>query len=88
MSLVRHIAGIPTPTEQRCIRCCQVIRRWGALALWPGEPALMTGRRLRSAMFVAIGNERITDCTPHDPHLIDDLKPEIKESLAELERAR
>jgi hypothetical protein len=41
MPLIRHIAGIPTATEQRCVRCCEVIRVRSAkdftYPAWPGE---------------------------------------------------
>lgn len=41
MPLMRHIAGVPTPTEQRCVRCCEVIatRESGKLPTWPGDEA-------------------------------------------------
>ena len=83
MSLVRHVAGIPTATEQRCVRCCEVIRDMQesysgiVMAWWPGRSA-----------FTGEGKGSAIDCTPHDPHLVDDLKPQIKDALAELERAR
>ncbi len=62
MSLVRHIAGIPTATEQRCVRCCEVIRDVPpdydgiVMAWWPGRAAF-TGEGKRSAV----------DCAPYDP---------------------
>lgn len=38
MSLL-HIAGIPTAKEQRCIRCCEVIRiKDNGFPAWPGAP--------------------------------------------------
>ena len=82
VSLVRHIAGIPTATEQRCVRCCEVIatKRNGAL-IWPGSIVLpidnLTGDHVPEF-----------DCTPHDPHLVDVLREILGEALAELERAR
>ncbi len=30
----------------------------------------------------------MTDCTPHDPHAVDDLKEVLGEALAEMDRAR
>lgn len=55
--IIRHIAGIPTPTEQRCVRCCEVISKSkeDAFCRWPGEIT-----------------ECVPDCTPHDPHAIDE----------------
>ena len=87
MSLVRHLAGIPTATEQRCIRCCEVIR--GRMkyvpvyAYWPGEEVL-----IRDGARVAAYVSDAPDCTPHDPHAIDDLREVLGEALAEMERAR
>jgi hypothetical protein len=83
MALIRHIAGIPTATEQRCVRCCEVIRDnpedyvGVRMAWWPGHTAFTGEGKGSSAV----------DCTPHDPHAIDDLKEELAAALA-LERAR
>ncbi len=44
MPLLRHIAGTPTATEQRCIRCCDVIGcNVGVFArgpYWPGQEVI------------------------------------------------
>jgi len=37
--LVRHIAGIPTATEQRCVRCCEVVAKKPNSCWWPGATA-------------------------------------------------
>ena len=83
MALIRHIAGIPTATEQRCVRCCEVIstlEHEGACC-WPGSEHL-------TGLVGFLGNKMIADCTPHDPHAIDDLREVLGEALAEMERAR
>ncbi len=38
MNAIRHIVGIPTATEQRCVRCCGVIESIirGAACWFPG----------------------------------------------------
>ncbi len=76
MSLVRHIAGIPTATEQRCVRCCEVIRDVAedyqgiVMAWWPGRSA-----------FVGEGKGSSMDCTPYDPHAPGELQHELAEAL-------
>lgn len=36
--LIRHIAGVPIATEQRCVRCCEVIlRSMEQDPAWPGS---------------------------------------------------
>lgn len=83
MSLVRHLAGIPTATEQRCIRCCEVI-----LSLdQNGRQCLFPGQGTHTGGLVEMGGDCV-DCTPHDPHAIDDLREVLGEALAEMERAR
>ncbi len=83
MPIIRHIAGLPTETEQRCVRCCEVI--WtldkdGRMCFFPAQNML-------SKAPINMRSEAI-DCTPHDPHAIDDLREVLGEALAELERAR
>lgn len=41
MPLIRHVAAVPTATEQRCVRCCEVIAQRGNPVFscdpfWPG----------------------------------------------------
>ena len=42
--LIRHVAGVPTAHEQRCLRCCEVIATKSdkltrsAFPSWPGAP--------------------------------------------------
>ena len=88
MALIRHIAGIPTATEQRCVRCCEVIgatdHKLGNGPFWPGGRVILGG----PAPAVVFDNTNATDCTPHDPHAIDDLREVLGEALAEMERAR
>lgn len=37
--MILHIAGVPTATEQRCVRCCEVIAKIpdGPHPFWPGQ---------------------------------------------------
>ena len=62
--LIRHIAGIPTATEQRCVRCCKVIRMApGPRPEWPGsEP-----------FYGVLDDLAPVDCTPVDLCAIDDV---------------
>jgi hypothetical protein len=55
--LVRHIAGIPTATEQRCVRCCEVIIKAPGYCMFPGNLWLP---------FTLGQIKEIIDCTPVD----------------------
>jgi hypothetical protein len=67
--LVRHIAGIPTTTEQRCVRCCRPLVRikGGGMATnemhpyFPGQVVAVDG-------MIGINSANIDglDCTPVD----------------------
>ena len=71
--LIRHIAGIPTATEQRCVRCCKVIRRYhnymnkpttvGTFPLWPGLLVVMLDRYDAKPQY---DTPAAVDCTPVD----------------------
>lgn len=42
---VRHIAGIPTHKDQRCVRCCEVLVRGPQLyPAWPGSSVVIGNR--------------------------------------------
>ena len=47
MSATRHVAAVPGPDDQRCLRCCEVIttRKSGGKPQWPGS------------YFVAVANQ-------------------------------
>ena len=62
MALIRHIAGVHTATEQRCVRCCDVIHSTArhARAIWPGEKHIKNH-------FDLPYEEGARDCTPYDP---------------------
>ncbi len=85
MSLVRHIAGIPTATEQRCIRCCEVIRNANNFApAWPGSNVIdgQPGVHYFASLSTAPSP---MDCTPYDdrpPLTVDG----VKEALEILKR--
>lgn len=73
MSLVRHIAGVPTATEQRCVRCCEVIAEAkGSAQVMPSpfEPGRIifqhSGCKSYAVPpgFFEWGSE---DCKPYDP---------------------
>ena len=63
--LIRHIAGIPTATKQRCVRCCKVIRRTtvGTFPLWPGFLVVMLDRYDAKPQY---DTPAAVDCTPVD----------------------
>ena len=72
--LIRHIAGIPTASEQRCVRCCKVIRRyhnymnksitwWWRFPLWPGLLVVMLDRYDAKPQY---DTPAAVDCTPVD----------------------
>jgi hypothetical protein len=71
--LIQHIAGIPTATEQRCVRCCKVIRRYhnytnkpttvGTFPLWPGLLVVMLDRYDAKPQYAT---PAAVDCTPVD----------------------
>ncbi len=84
MALIRHITGIPTETEQRCVRCCEVIINDGdeKRPFWPGK-AFMQERGVAYAIDKHID---AIDCTPHDPHAVEDLKDVLGEGLEEMDR--
>jgi hypothetical protein len=80
MILLWHVAAWPIITErpdgsvhkeQRCIRCCEVIvsNERAVACAWPGDT-------------VNAGIRGAVACTPHDPHLVDDLKDEIRKALS------
>lgn len=51
MNALRHIAAIPSATEQRCIRCCAIISRKQQStigAAWPGAYVTEIGGKLFS----------------------------------------
>ena len=66
--LVRHVAGVPTATEQRCVRCCEVIRvaALNRKSEWPGA-MVMTGDD------TAIGKPQ--DCAAVDLNTRETLPP-------------
>lgn len=47
MPNISHIAGLPSATEQRCVRCCEVIAKNSGISLvavfpwWPASEALV-----------------------------------------------
>lgn len=59
-TLVRHIAGIPTATEQRCVRCCEGIRTLSddEECCFPADTWVSGSGRIIE----------MVDCTPYDPH--------------------
>ena len=66
-TLVRHVAGIPTATEQRCVRCCDLLftSKNRVFPFWPGEIIADMASGMYPGSYVTLpGN----DCTPHDPH--------------------
>ena len=77
--LVRHVAGFPTATEQRCVRCCEIIRtRESCTPSWPGIEVVMG-----SYEGPVMDSRNSIDCAPHDPHAIDEFKDALREALAE-----
>ena len=58
--LIRHIAGVPTATEQRCVRCCEliVLAERHSNPIWPG--AYLDRATLRGKP------GGMVDCTPVD----------------------
>lgn len=83
MNLIRHVAAIPTATEQRCLRCCEVIKIQGNnMPQWP-TMHIYRGPDPWPSLHEAV------DCTPHDPHAEGDLTEDLGRILAEaLERAQ
>ena len=66
--LVRHIAGVPTATEQRCVRCCEVIASDDPLAHNPSWPGTVVLRGCRS-------KKPPEDCKPVDLNTRETLPP-------------
>jgi hypothetical protein len=83
MALIRHIAGIPTATEQRCVRCCEVIAEEGNdLPCWPGQQYALDSNSPEVYAFPhEPGFHESVDCTPHDPHLVDELRQILGDAL-------
>lgn len=57
---LRHIAGMSTATEQRCIRCCEIIARKGASSQgpsWPGAAVIVIGDRVFSGHVAATADD-------------------------------
>ena len=83
MPLLRHIAGFPTATEQRCVRCCEVIIEMeNDLPCWPGQQFALDTEDPDAYWFQnEEGFEEAIDCTPHDPHTIDEFKDALREAL-------
>lgn len=46
MAWIKHIMAVPTASEQRCLRCCEVIsdRSEGDACYWPGRHVVISGR--------------------------------------------
>jgi hypothetical protein len=65
MGAIRHIAAIPSDTEQRCLRCCEVIvkaGRFGGACWFPGSRVVRIGDR----SFAATIQVQATDCKAVD----------------------
>lgn len=81
MPLMRHIAGVPTPTEQRCVRCCEVIAELGDPSRypdWPGQQTLGGPRDwlqpyedCKPVDLNARGNMRIIDGFEYGPMAVE-----------------
>lgn len=58
MPLIRHIAGVPTATEQRCVRCCEVIARNDFNSTGPSWPGVtrVAGQITGSVAFEECGS--------------------------------
>ena len=67
MPLLRHIAGVPTATEQRCVRCCEVIQSRGQLrriGASIGDEPYWPSQEVNGGTFP--GDGEIEDCKPVD----------------------
>lgn len=71
MALIRHIAGIPTASEQRCVRCCEPVNAEDEGPSWPGAE-VWTGSGPQSTL---------TDCQPHDAKAVGGMNDETRATL-------
>lgn len=75
MNAVRHIAGIPTDKEQRCVRCCEVIADTRTRLTWPGKYLVIIGYQIFADHPSAV------DCAPYDPVPMSDEQAEAAERI-------
>lgn len=79
--LIRHIAGVPTATEQRCVRCCEVLGdNKGTSPTWPGETTYdLTGECCeacgRTMQPHGVGQMFCRECREILPVAMEDCKP-------------
>ena len=72
MNTFRHIAGIPSKDEQRCVRCCEVIVSRKAVGLvnnfcaFPGSAAVVIAGRLFADHPTAVDCEAV-DLSKREP---------------------
>jgi hypothetical protein len=80
--LVRHVAGVPTATEQRCIRCCEVILRCPpafSVSAFPRGTEVVTEN---GSAFLDQDREFFADdCAPHDPQAEGEYDMAVPEHL-------